>query len=191
MEEIKAPKIEAGHFHGGACPECEHIAGARILKASLVGLIIGLAIGIFIMLPSEARAAELTGRNILQATNADRATLSLPALKPDPLLVKAAQIKADNMAKLNYFSHCRTASECPKGAKFFADVIAALSKKIIFHVMGENLATGFDTSEDTEAAFKDSPEHWRNITDQNFNSIGVGISHAGSATYVAVEFGRK
>ncbi|MBT3369059.1 MAG: hypothetical protein HN416_18090, partial [Nitrospina sp.] len=62
-----------------------------------------------------------------------------------------------------------------------------------YKVAGENLAMGFTTAEEVVQAWKDSPTHYANIIDGEFNDFGIGIETGKynkiPTVYVAAHFG--
>ena len=100
--------------------------------------------------------------------NIDRASQNIDELKTNPLLVNAAQMKADDMARRGYFSH-----DTPEGLTpwYWFDKAGYQYK-----YAGENLAVNFDDSQDIEEAWMASPKHRWNILNRNFTEIGIATS---------------
>lgn len=118
-------------------------------------------------------------------TNQNRVANNLPPLQVSPLLVAAAQDKANDMATKDYFAHTS-----PQGLTpwyWFQQV------GYNFDYAGENLAVNFSDSEDVTNAWMNSPEHRANILSPDFTQIGIataqGIYNGEPATYVVEEFG--
>jgi hypothetical protein len=126
------------------------------------------------------------GRKIIVLTNELRKELSLPVLKENTKLDQAAYAKVQDMFLGQYFAHTSPAN---KNLETFLKQVA-----YNFSTAGENLAMGFDNSEDVMAAWKKSPTHYANLSDENFQEIGVGIAEdifeGGNTVFTAQYFGR-
>jgi hypothetical protein len=92
----------------------------------------------------------------------------LLSLKVNPVLERAAQLKADDMAAKGYFAH-----NSPEGLTPWHWFKAAGYN---FVYAGENLAVRFYDSVDVVRAWMDSPGHRANILNSHFTEIGIGIA---------------
>lgn len=117
---------------------------------------------------NQAFSSAVTQENVLQLTNYSRQAFGLGELKINTELSKAAQAKALDMLKNQYFAHNSPAGLTPW------DFIKAQGYNYI--IAGENLAVNFYTSESLESAWMNSPEHKANILNKDFQDIGIGIS---------------
>lgn len=85
-------------------------------------------------------------------------------------------MKAEDMVRDGYFSHIAKDGKNPwywiKEAGYR------------FKYAGENLAVLFDSANDIEKAWLNSPSHRENILNSKFTEIGVGIA---TGTYKGVE----
>ena len=120
---------------------------------------------------------------IIGFTNQYRSESGLNSLKTNPLLVKAAQFKAEDMAKNSYFNH--TSPEGITPWHWLEQVGYRYS------LAGENLAINFIDSQDTITAWMNSPTHRANILNNNFTEIGIGEAHGlyqGKETIFIVQF---
>ena len=122
---------------------------------------------------------------LVDLANSDRASNSLSALKVNPVLVAAAQAKANDMAAKGYFAHVS-----PEGIDpwhWFKE--AGYS----FTHAGENWAVVFSDSSDVEKAWMNSPSHRENILDARYTEIGiasaVGMYEGHETIFVVQEFG--
>lgn len=122
---------------------------------------------------------------LIDETNQNRVANGLPALQVSPLLMEAAQEKANDMVTKGYFAHTS-----PQGLTpwyWFENV------GYQFDYAGENLAVNFADSQDVTNAWMNSPEHRANILDTNYTQIGMataqGVFNGQPATYVVEEFG--
>jgi len=101
-------------------------------------------------------------------TNQERQANNLKTLKVDPLLNKAAQMKATDMATHGYFAHISPTGKTPwywlekAGYKY--------------QYAGENLAINFSDSKDVTSAWMASPTHRANIEKKNYTEIGTGVA---------------
>lgn len=136
-----------------------------------------------LMLPNSAHAAEIRGSSVYAQSNQVRFENHVKPLAVSPVLVKAAQERANDMAKLHYFSH-----RSPTGRNFWD---AILAQKTYFHSAGENLAEGFIDTIPLFQAWKNSPTHFANIVDPTYVYTGIGIAHDGSKTIVVQLFSTK
>lgn len=104
------------------------------------------------------------------STNAERAANGLGALALNSVLNQAAQAKANDMAARDYWSH-----NTPEGNPpwvFFTNA------GYEYETAGENLAYGFDDSDDTVTAWMNSPGHRANILNTTYQEIGFGMANS-------------
>lgn len=123
---------------------------------------------------------------LVDSTNIDRKNVAkLDALTVNPLLVEAAQAKANDMASKGYFAHNSPEGLTPwywiKGAGYN------------YLYAGENLAIDFEDSDDVERAWMNSPGHRANILNVHFTEVGiataVGEIDGRKTTFVVQMFG--
>ncbi len=105
---------------------------------------------------------------IVDYTNIDRRADQKGPLNVNPLLTKAAELKALDMATRSYFSHQGPKGETPWS--WFDKV----GYKYVY--AGENLALNFYESSEVNQAWMNSPKHRENILDKNFTDIGIGMA---------------
>lgn len=144
------------------------------LKSVLVMMIVVVVLGIgavaaqrTIIERSDYLAAVISSA-IVNLTNVDRGVNNLHYLAVNPVLERAAQLKAEDMAKKEYFAH--TSPEGVSPWYWFKEAGYA------FAYAGENLAIRFTDSIDVERAWMNSPSHRANILSGHFTEIGVGIA---------------
>lgn len=140
----------------------------------LVVLILFLELGLFVVptlrfstLFDQHFAAVLPGV-LASLTNEERSAQSLPTLSVNPLLTQAAQLKAEDMAKKEYFAH--TSPEGLTPWHWLEQV------GYEFDYAGENLAVNFTDSEDVTNAWMESPTHKANIVKAAYTEVGTGIA---------------
>lgn len=110
----------------------------------------------------------LNTENIVSLTNESRKAAGLNELKVNQKLVSAAQKKAEDMLKNQYFSH--TGSSGKSAWDFLDDA----NYKYLF--AGENLAMNFESAEEVMDGWLASLKHKENILDKNYTQIGIGIA---------------
>ncbi|HSX43465.1 MAG TPA: CAP domain-containing protein [Candidatus Saccharimonadales bacterium] len=115
-------------------------------------------------------STDVSAKVLLADTNAFRSTKGEPALELNENLAQAAQAKANDMVKRNYWSHVT-----PDGTQPWAFMDKA---GYAFEAAGENLAYGFGTSDDIVTAWMQSPEHRANILNKDYRDVGFATANA-------------
>ena len=100
-------------------------------------------------------------------TNSDRTAYGLSGLKVNPLLEKAALMKAEDMAARGYFAH-----NSPDGKAPWYWIEQA---GYAYVYAGENLAIDFNESRDIENAWMNSPGHRANILNPRYTEVGIAM----------------
>lgn len=116
---------------------------------------------------------------ILLLVNAYRAQNGIAAVQYDATVQKAARLRAEELRQS--FSHTR-----PNGSRCFTalDEVGA-----DYHGAGENIAMGQTTAREVMTDWMNSEGHRANILNENFTTLGVGIStDANGKTYWAQMF---
>src|ERR1035437_5559292 len=101
-------------------------------------------------------------------TNQERQAQNLPILTVNPVLNKAAQMKANDMATYGYFAHTSPTGKTP----WYWLTQAGYN----YQYAGENLAINFSDSKDVTDAWMASPTHKANIIKENYTEIGTGVA---------------
>lgn len=131
--------------------------------------------------------ADITKTALVQMANADRQNFGLPALKENPVLERAAYLKAQDMLKNGYFSHMSPAGVTP----WYWFSLSGYN----YRYAGENLAIGFLDSSEVNEAWLDSPSHKANILNNKYKEIGIAVATGnfqGAETTIVVQlFGAK
>lgn len=104
---------------------------------------------------------------IVALTNNLRQSLGLQILESNEVLQAAAFAKAEDMVVNQYFAHV---SPEKKGLRYWLS-----SKGYSYSVAGENLAIGYSAPTEVLEAWKNSPTHYANLIDPEFNEIGVAM----------------
>ena len=159
-----------------------HLGAAVLIKVLVVAFIAVYPLSAW--LSPDLAAQE--SKKIIASTNQLRAGLNLKTLSENPKLDAAAADKVSDMLFNQYFAHVS-----PTGV----DLISWIKKAGYGYVMaGENLAMGFNTAPEVMAAWEASPTHYANLTDPNFEDIGVAMDSGrfeGTETaFTAQYFGR-
>jgi hypothetical protein len=105
---------------------------------------------------------------VVQLTNAERTGLSEAPLRRNSTLDEAARMKAEHMAKNEYFAHF-----APDGTSPWYWFDRAGYR---YAHAGENLAIHFTDSSEVVDAWMDSPTHRANIVSGKYTEIGVGTA---------------
>ena len=124
-----------------------------------------------------AQAATLVTANaqsVVNQVNQERAKQGLSALRVDPKLTAAAQIRAKEIVEK--FSHTR-----PDGTRW--STVSSVA-------YGENIAKGQRTADKVMAAWMTSSGHRANILRASYGSIGVACVKSGGVYYWVQLFGR-
>ena len=101
-------------------------------------------------------------------TNHEREQNNLAPLKIDSLLSKAAQLKSEDMARNQYFSHVSPDGKTPW---YWLDLAGYK-----YDYAGENLAINFSESKDVTDAWMNSPVHRENLLKESYTEMGSGVS---------------
>lgn len=110
----------------------------------------------------------LSTGNIASLTNDSRKVVGLPELEVNTKLQAAAQKKAEDMMKSQYFSHVSPAG------KTAWDFMNENNYQYLF--AGENLAINFKSAEDVTAGWLASISHKENILNEKYTQIGIGVT---------------
>src|SRR5687768_2672093 len=104
---------------------------------------------------------------VLRLMNEERAKCGLSPLTIDSRLSKAASDRLMNMRRRQYFAHVS-----PDGL-YPADFIRHRGYE--FQVIGENLATGFETAKGVVRGWMDSPTHADNVLAIDYTDTGIAV----------------
>ena len=101
-------------------------------------------------------------------TNEERQAQKLDMLTVSPILNKAAEMKANDMATNGYFAHTSPEGKTPWYW------LSQVGYK--YQYAGENLAINFSDSKDVTSAWMASPTHRANIVKNKYTEVGTGIA---------------
>ena len=138
---------------------------------------LALMLALLLLTLGVAQATTLVTANaqsVVRQVNQERAKQGLPALRVDPKLAAAAQIRAREIVEK--FSHTR-----PDGTKW--STVSSVA-------YGENIAKGQKTADKVMAAWMTSSGHRANILRASYGSIGVACLQSGGVYYWVQLFGR-
>jgi hypothetical protein len=179
-----AKKYLVAHTDNDHRPYLLRPRGALVALLMIVGLFGVFALHAYVIRTNYFAA--VISSVIVDLTNVDRTTRGLQPLTVNPILQKAAQLKANDMAAKGYFSHVS-----PDGISpwyWFGEA------EYTFLYAGENLAVNFSESLDVENAWMESMGHRTNILHKNFTEIGVataeGMFNGNPTTFVVQLFGK-
>lgn len=112
-------------------------------------------------------ATDIHVEQLFADTNAQRATVGLPALTLNSELSAAAAAKASDMFAKNYWAH-----NSPAGATPWDFIIGA---GYHYTVAGENLAKNFSDSQSVVSAWMASPTHRANMVKPGYKEVGFAV----------------
>ncbi len=132
-------------------------------------VIIGLQAGYNLAVTGKVLGSQVsvTADELLTATNAQRVAQHLPALNLNAQLTDAANQKANDMFKQQYWAHVSPDGTTPWA--WFSKV------GYNYSYAGENLAKNFTTADAAMTAWMASPEHRVNILDSNYTDVGFAV----------------
>jgi len=141
---------------------------------------------LLLLVATPALASDITRASVVAAMNEYRAEHHLPPLRVDLRLEAAANDRMRDMEDQGYWAH-----ESPDGRSPFTWLAP---HGYDFHYAGENLATGFETTELLVAGWMESPGHRANILSPNFEDCGIAIidgltMRRGTGKSIVVMFG--
>ena len=170
------PKKQKRAYHRGHRDE-KHTKRFVKTYAPYLPLMFIVGFGLFISLTSNihkprsgdvlAYATQMTDAGLLNATNDARQENNLEPIEFNEILDKAAQEKAEDMAKRDYWSH-----NTPDGQEPWVFVDNA---GYSYLKAAENLAYGFETSKTAVIGWMNSPSHRANILDPDLQEVGFGV----------------
>ena len=132
-------------------------------------------------------ASDITSDSVLGEMNVYRAKNGLTPLHFDARLNMAAEDRMRDMEDLAYWAH-----DAPDGRSPFVWLKA---RGYDFQFAGENLATGFETTEVLVQGWMESPGHRANILSVDYDDVGIAVidgstTRRATGKSVVVMFGR-
>ncbi len=129
---------------------------------------LGFLVQVFVVFDKTKFLASVLPGILTTITNEERAENNLAPLKESALLDRAAQMKAEDMARGGYFAHTSPTGLTPW---YWFDQVG-----YSYIYAGENLAVNFFESEDVAKAWMNSPTHRANIVKPTYTEIGIGVA---------------
>ncbi len=114
-----------------------------------------------------AKADAITPDTVVELVNRDRISQGVSPLTVNEALTHAAQAKADDMAKNDYFAHTS-----PSGVTPWHWIEQS---GYDYRFAGENLAIHFTDARDQEKAWMESVKHRENLLNPKYQDIGVAV----------------
>jgi len=142
-----------------------HTGGALLVKLLVFVLVSVYPISAWVT-PSVS-SAEIV--KIVTLTNDLRRSLALKPLNVSTKLNQAAMKKVEDMFINQYFAHVSPQN-------FDLEHFLKSASYTDYFTVGENLAMGYDNAQEVVTAWKNSPTHYSNLVDSNFQEIGVGLT---------------
>jgi hypothetical protein len=173
--------------HGGN-DHHPHFLRKNSLKALVAVAILVLSAGFLgrFAISNSNFLAAIEAAFLVDLANEERSDFGVRTLSLNPVLVEAAQLKANDMAANSYFAHTS-----PNGV----DPWHWFEKAgYDFKYAGENLAVNFSESQRVHTAWLESPTHRANIVNYRFTEVGIaqaeGVYKGKSTIFVVQMFGR-
>lgn len=177
-------KVLIPHDANDHKPHLLREVGVSVLLFTSVFLL-GSSAGSSFLVHRTVLGASIAASVLIDLTNESRIAMNEPPLVRSQKLDQAAQLKGEDMANKQYFSH-----DSPDGVTpwhWFKEV------GYNFLYAGENLAINFTDSSDVEKAWLNSPSHRENILNIEFREIGIatvkGVYKDYPTIYIVQMFG--
>lgn len=158
------PEIETGNY---SLDGFQRLALGGMFVLTLLTFI-GANLHAYLWQSSDWLVSTVLPSVVVKLTNDERSDLSKAPLRRNVTLDAAAQMKANHMARNEYFSHY-----APDGTSPWYWFNQA---GYTYAHAGENLAIHFTDSTEVVDAWMNSPTHRENIVNGNFTEIGVGTA---------------
>jgi uncharacterized protein YkwD len=127
--------------------------------------------------------ADQYAARIVDLVNEERQQRGLAPVMTNATLARLSGDYACEMIEGNFFEHTDPITGATVGSR-------ALAAGYYFRKVGENLAGGFTSPEETMAQWMDSPGHRANILDPDFIELGAAVRTGGTYRWYWVqEFG--
>lgn len=183
---IKTHKAIFPSQHNDFRPHILRSKNLFILAVALIVIKI-LIFSWFLYYPQISEFAVVVSSELIDMVNKERIDKGLEPLKINDKLIQAAQQKAQDMIKNNYFAHSSPTGTSPW---YWFDKIG-----YNYVAAGENLAKDFTDSKYLHQAWMNSPSHRDNILNDKYQEIGIAVIEGkinGRDTVLAVQlFGKS
>ena len=172
------------HEHNDYKPHFFREVSVAIIVIGSIFLL-GFSAGSSFLIKKTVLGASVTASVLVDLTNESRLAYNEAPLVRNPVLDRAATLKAEDMAKEGYFAH-----DSPEGLTPWHWFKQA---GYTFLYAGENLAINFVDADEVRNAWLASPLHRANLLDVKFKEIGMatvsGVYKNGPTIYVVQMFG--
>ena len=163
-------------------PKAIKVLFMLIMKFFVILLIIATELA-FLAQPQIVLAeGKISSTEIFMLINNERSKNNISPLTINNKLIQAANNKAKDLIKNNYFDH-----NSPTG-KTFSSWIKETNYQYSF--IGENLAINFQSEKEIVEAWLNSESHKENLLNQNFTETGISIKNENGKIIVVQIFGR-
>lgn len=126
-----------------------------------------ISTGVSVNLPGNIFYADITKSTLVNLANQSREAAGLNPLADNSVLDLAAQLKAEDMVKNQYFAHTSPAGITPW--------VWFTKAGYNYKFAGENLAIGFFDSQEVYNAWMNSPDHKANLMNPNYKEVGTAV----------------
>jgi uncharacterized protein YkwD len=142
---------------------------------------------VLLALAAPLLASDITPQSVLSEMNVYRAKSGAAPLHFDARLTAAAEDRMRDMEDLEYWAH-----DAPDGRPPF---VWFKARGYDFQFAGENLATGFETTEVLVQGWMESPGHRANILSGDYDDVGIAVidgstTRRATGKSIVVLFGR-
>lgn len=124
--------------------------------------------------------------DMIAAVNQMRASLGLPALQTDNILMSNAQSQSDYQASLGYWTHEGPGGTTPRDRASAAGYGGGATVFISENVAVLNTSVSFDTL--IYSIWSDEV-HWNTMTNPNYTHAGAGVAVSGDNVYYTLDVG--
>jgi uncharacterized YkwD family protein/spore coat assembly protein SafA len=128
-----------------------------------------------VAIPTAGKKVQDFAEQVQTLCNKEREKQGIKPLKLGRDITRVAQVKSDDMARGNYFSH-----QSPTYGSPF-DMLKKYG--VTYKTAGENIAKGQKTPEMVVASWMKSEGHRKNILNPNFKEMGVGYATGNGTVY--------
>ncbi len=166
----KTKKGEAPKHHKQTKPYLQVYLPYLPLLILLVGIFASILVSLKPKTSVLGAVTNVNPSSLLVSTNKQRLANHDPSLVVNDALARAAQNKANDMVKRNYWAHAT-----PDGQTPWSFISAS---GYAYQYAGENLAYGFVSSDDAVSGWMNSQEHRQNLLDKKYTEAGFGIAES-------------
>lgn len=118
--------------------------------------------------PSEGLSASVRAASVFALSNGERKAQGLAPLTQNPLLARAAQLKAEHMAREGYYAHVSPDGKTPM---YWLDQVGYK-----YEYIAENLTANIREDDRVVSAWMGSASHRRSLLDPKFTEMGIGVA---------------